>query len=382
MNRARRILILGFVFATCAPASFAQERVTAPPPPAVVLTPDEMEVFLKTAKVVRQRRSGKGVTDPIRATFTDGRVTHEGQIQTVDQESTVFNAGRASEVNFKDTYRFNIGGYRLATLLGLKNVPMSVPRRIDNKDAAVTWWVDDVQFDETGRLKQPKILGPDPDRTSKQVQVMRVWDELIQNRDRNQGNILWTSDWTLWMIDHTRAFRLGKELLKPEQLTRCDRGLLEALRTLTLENMTKAMGGHRAEERDGGRADPARSHRQTLRRPYRGAWGGSSLILGASTVVDDVGSHDRQRFVRQIQSEQPALVDPDLERRRRVAGHCEVPPRHRARALCGVHRGGRSALCDCPCLQPWNEEDGQFRSGRCILQPRRQRLERTEHVVG
>jgi hypothetical protein len=74
------------------------------------------------------------------------------------------------------------------------------------------------------------------------VQVMRVWDELIQNRDRNQGNILWTSDWTLWMIDHTRAFRLGKELLKPEQLTRCDRGLLEALRTLTLENMTKAMG--------------------------------------------------------------------------------------------------------------------------------------------
>jgi hypothetical protein len=99
-----------------------------------------------------------------------------------------------------------------------------------------------VQFDETGRLEQPKILGPDPDRTSKQVQIMRVWDELIQNRDRNQGNILWTRDWTLWMIDHTRAFRLGKELLKPEQLTRCERSLLEALRKLTLEDMTKAMG--------------------------------------------------------------------------------------------------------------------------------------------
>ena len=38
---------------------------------------------------------------------------------------------------------------------------------------------------------------------------MRIWDELIQNRDRNQGNILWTHDWTLWLIDHTRAFRLN-----------------------------------------------------------------------------------------------------------------------------------------------------------------------------
>jgi len=243
MDRARRILVLGFVVAACASVSYAQAPAIAPPPPAVVLSPDEMEVFLKTAKVARRRSSGKGVTAPIRATFTDGRVTHEGQIQTVDEESSVFNAGRASEVNFKDTYRFNIGGYRLATLLGLRNVPMSVPRRVDNKDAAVTWWIDDVQFDETGRLKQPKILGPEPDRTSKQIQIMRIWDELIQNKDRNQGNILWTTDWTLWMIDHTRAFRLGKELVKPEQLTRCDRSLLEALRRLTLEDVTKAMDG-------------------------------------------------------------------------------------------------------------------------------------------
>ena len=40
---------------------------------------------------------------------------------------------------------------------------------------------------------------------------MRVFDELIQNRDRNQGNILWTSDLTMWLIDHTRAFRLGRD---------------------------------------------------------------------------------------------------------------------------------------------------------------------------
>ena len=86
----------------------------------------------------------------------------------------------------------------------------------------------------TDRLKA-KTLGPDPVRTTQQIQVMRVFDELIQNRDRNQGNILWTSDFTLWLIDHTRAFRLGRDLLKPESLTRLERGLLDRLRALTPE---------------------------------------------------------------------------------------------------------------------------------------------------
>jgi hypothetical protein len=71
---------------------------------------------------------------------------------------------------------------------------------------------------------------------------MRVFDELIQNRDRNQGNVLWTSDWTMWMIDHTRAFRLGGNLLKPENLTRCDRALLERLRAMTAESLAQAVG--------------------------------------------------------------------------------------------------------------------------------------------
>jgi hypothetical protein len=46
----------------------------------------------------------------------------------------------------------------------------------------------------------------------------------------------------MWLIDHTRAFRLGKTLLKPEQLTRCDRGLLEKLRAMTSESLAQAVG--------------------------------------------------------------------------------------------------------------------------------------------
>jgi hypothetical protein len=96
-------------------------------------------------------------------------------------------------------------------------------------------------MDEKERMKT-KTLGPDPVRTNKQIQIMRIWDELIQNRDRNQGNILWTHDWTMWLIDHTRAFRLNGNLLKPEQLARCDRGLLDRLRALTPEALAGAVG--------------------------------------------------------------------------------------------------------------------------------------------
>ncbi len=235
-------MLSSLAFASPASSRSSAARRPCPTAPPASLSLEETEAFLLNAKIVGRKGVSTGVTDTIQATLSDGRITHDASIQTVDIAQTVFQAGKASEVNFKDTYRFNIAAYRLARLLGLQNVPMSVERRVDGKPGARTWWIDDVQFDEKGRLKEKSILGPNPERTTKQVQVMRVFDELIQNRDRNQGNILWTKDWTLWMIDHTRAFRLGKELLKPDQLNRCERSLLEGMRALTLERVTEVMG--------------------------------------------------------------------------------------------------------------------------------------------
>jgi hypothetical protein len=205
------------------------------------LTPVEMETFLLKAKITDKRDAGAGVTGSLRVTLSDGRVTHDAHVQSVDIAKPVFEAGDHTELNFKDTYRFNIAAYRLARLLEINTVPMSVERNVNGKSAAVTWWVDDVQMNEKDRLSK-QTMGPNPLRTSNQIQLMHIWDELIQNRDRNMGNILWTSDWTMWMIDHTRAFRLNKDLLKPADLTRCDRGLLARLKALTDDAVEKAVG--------------------------------------------------------------------------------------------------------------------------------------------
>lgn len=214
----------------------------------VALTPEQMEAFLLNARIVSIRPAGDGVTNSRRATLSDGEFTHDAHVQVVDQARAIFEvAPKYTEVNFKDTYRYNIAGYRLARLLELDNVPMSVERRVEGRSAAVTWWVDDVMMDEGDRQKK-KATDPNPQRGVGYVVRQRVFDELIQNRDRNLGNLLYTSDWTMWMIDHTRAFRLGKQLLKPDQLTRIERSLLENLRGLTADAMTKAMGASLTKE--------------------------------------------------------------------------------------------------------------------------------------
>ena len=235
MSTSRRVL-LAVVFLVLAPRWALSQQAAA-------ITPEQMEAFLTKAPIILEKTTSIGVTRPIRATLSDGVLTHDAQFQTVDQAKAIFEAGKASEIDFKDTYRYNIAGYRLAQMVGLQTVPMSVERRYKNKNAAVTWWIDEVMFDEAGRQKQQDRFGPDPERTQKQIYVMRVWDELIQNKDRNTGNILWTKDWTLWLIDHTRAFRTGGSLLKPDEILRIERTMFDKMKQLTEASVTQVMKG-------------------------------------------------------------------------------------------------------------------------------------------
>jgi hypothetical protein len=236
----RRSIVLALMVSIAAmrPCMAQSTAASATPP---LLTPAEMERFLLQGDIVATKASRKGVTDARQVTLSDGQLRHDAQVQDVDIALAMFDVGpKNSEVNFKDTYRYNIAGYRLSRLLGLDNVPMSVERKVNGKPAAVTWWIDDVVMDEGARQKK-KTNGPNPSLTVGQLQVLRVFDELVQNRDRNAGNLLWTADWKMWMIDHTRAFRLGKELLKPERLERCERTLFAKMRDLTAPDLAAVM---------------------------------------------------------------------------------------------------------------------------------------------
>lgn len=190
-----------------------------------------MEHFLQTAKIINRKPIGIGVTHPVRVTLADGRLTHDAHIQKVNVFAPAYKTVHGVEKNFKDSYKFNIAAYRLARLLGLENVAVSVERKDNDKQAAFTWWIDDVKMSELQRVEK-HMEPPDVKSWNKQMDVIRVFDELIYNTDRTKENLLIDKSWKIWMIDHTRAFRTQHRLRKPDLLWTCDRRLLEAMRAL------------------------------------------------------------------------------------------------------------------------------------------------------
>ncbi|MCW5981009.1 MAG: hypothetical protein KIT09_23205 [Bryobacteraceae bacterium] len=204
------------------------------------LTDREKEEFLKRARIIASRALSQGITGSLRVTMTDGKITHDAHVQTIDEFRATFTSALGSELNFRDTYRGNIAGYRLGRLLLLDMIPPSVERKVGGKSAAVTWWIDDVLMTEKDRV-QKKLDPPDRDRWNRQMHIVRLFDQLIYNTDRNLGNLVITQDWNVWMIDHTRAFRIQTTLRDPNNLQRCDRLLLEQLRKLDRESLTKAL---------------------------------------------------------------------------------------------------------------------------------------------
>jgi hypothetical protein len=234
----RALIIAAILLAIPGPGA---AQTTTDAPAVVVLSPADMETFLLEGKIVQKKGALKGVTNAFRVTLSNGAVTHDAQVQNVDIAKAQFTVDpKHSEVNFKDSYRYNIAAYRLAVLLGLDNVPVSVERTVDGKPAAITWWLDNVMDD--GDRRKKKIANANPLRAADYYAVMYVFDELIQNRDRNQGNILWSPDSRMWLIDHTRAFRTGRDFLKPENLTRIERGLFQKLRALDRTALAAAAG--------------------------------------------------------------------------------------------------------------------------------------------
>jgi hypothetical protein len=201
---------------------------------------EQMETFLKTAKVVSQRDIPVGVTAPTRATLDDGTLRHDASVQRVDIRNTTFQGTQGTELNFRDTWQFNVAGYELAKMLKLNMVPPYVERRVAGKDASVSWWVSDAMM-ERDRYKK-KLEPPDPARWNDQMFAARVFHELIADTDFNMTNVLISKDWNIWLIDFSRAFRITKTLPNPKRLTKVDRTLLAGMRGLTADMLQQRLG--------------------------------------------------------------------------------------------------------------------------------------------
>jgi hypothetical protein len=235
----RRLILAAIVCLTFPLPGFASDE------PA--LTKDQIRQFLLTAKVVKSRQSNKGITNPWRLTLTDGSVTHDASFQAVDEHKATMQTIRGTELGFVDSYKYNIAAYRLAELLGIDDMlPVYVERSWAGNPGSLSWWLP-VKMDEVERHKQ-KLTAPDPDAWNKQMYRVRVFDELVYDTDANLTNVLIGEDWKIWRVDFTRAFRRSMNLVDPKDLVRCDRQLLEKLKTLDGNEVEKQTRNYLSKE--------------------------------------------------------------------------------------------------------------------------------------
>lgn len=172
-----------------------------------------------------------GVTNPKKVLLEKDGVRAHAIFREVNQQSPKMKlASGQIELMFRDSYLFEPAAYQLSLLLGLDNVPPAEVRKLGRSDGSLQMWVENAR--ERTVLRQQSAKPPDEARWNQYLHVMHVWDNLVYNTDRNDGNMLIDADWKLWMVDHTRAFRQHKNLQNPKLIIQYDRTLWEKLRTL------------------------------------------------------------------------------------------------------------------------------------------------------
>jgi hypothetical protein len=116
-----------------------------------------------------------------------------------------------------------------------------VKRKVEGESGTLQIWVEGAMTEEE-RLKK-RQRPPNPWRWMMEIQLMKLFDALVYNDDRNTGNILIDSDWKLILIDHTRAFRKLTDLPEVESLKFCDKGVWERFKNLDASLVREKLGG-------------------------------------------------------------------------------------------------------------------------------------------
>jgi len=210
----------------------------------------EAEHFLRTAEVVGAKDIPRGVTHPRKVELTDGRRTLSASWKTVDilKPGVTRFADGAFEVNFSDSYEYEVAAYELDELLGLGLVPPTVERHILGETGALQLWVENAMTDFERRAKNVPI--PNPLKWNRQVYNLQLFRQLTYDVDyKNTRNTLIDPDWKIWAIDSSRAFRLEAKLFEKHSIDHFSRRVLARLETLDFETLKKRLGRWISDER-------------------------------------------------------------------------------------------------------------------------------------
>ena len=232
------LVLSAFVAVAAAGLSAAQSADTATP----ALSDQQKEEFLRTAKITVMKELSVGINNTHRATLSDGKTTRYAHVQSVNIRKASYSTPSGTELNFRDSYKYNMAAYKLDRMLGLNMIPVSIERKVEGDTSSVTWWVDFKMMEKERYQKKTPVPPARRMNWNDQMYQTRVFNELVYNTDPNLGNILITEGWNIRLIDFTRAFRTLKTLRTPKNLKRCDRRIYNAMQELNGENLTRELG--------------------------------------------------------------------------------------------------------------------------------------------
>ncbi len=201
----------------------------------------EILEFLRTAQVVSQELVDVGINGISKVLLEkDGVRLHAAFRSIYISQKQIKMSNGELRFDFRDDCRFEVAAYRLSKLLGLDSVPPVVERKIGRDKGTLQVWVENTMMEKERRSK--KIQAPEKMLWTQRWQTVRLFDNLIDNTDRNPGNTLIDADWKLWMIDHTRSFGKTKQLRSATLIRQCRRDVWEKLQGLDREVLKGEFG--------------------------------------------------------------------------------------------------------------------------------------------
>jgi hypothetical protein len=166
------------------------------------LDDDALERWMAEAEIVGIEDLDTGITDPQRVTLRKDGIELRAVFKQV---SVSFDDARRAGTKFDaDRYQYELAAYRLDRLLGLDMVPVTIERTIGKRHGILQFWIDGSM--NLRQMLEQKLAPSGWCPANPQYNLMNVFDLLIHNTDRTQENALFTRDWMLVLIDHTRAF--------------------------------------------------------------------------------------------------------------------------------------------------------------------------------
>jgi len=215
-------------------------------------TPEELnerakwEKFLQEAKIISSSKDfseSEAVTEPWTLVLEKDGVTRRALWKNPE--------GRLK--GFLDSWKCEIAAYRLDKLLGLNMVSPTVEKRFQSNKGSCQLMLENVIMLRTKQEEKIKTPSYRIEPLNRATYLQRAWDNLIANVDRNTGDILYTEDWRMILIDHSRAFRSSKKYTKnlifdekykggPKLMKKLPKAFVEKLKSLNFKLIREAVG--------------------------------------------------------------------------------------------------------------------------------------------